>query len=222
MKTLHVIVPYRDRAAHLRKFDSYMPSWLPIVHPGIKFQILYVEQGDLQPFNRGALLNIGVHHVLKTNSPEEVYFCTHDIDMIPLKSDYTLKSEPTHLAGRVEQFQYRMPYKSYFGGVVVFSAEDFIKADGYPNNYWGWGAEDDAFLIGMYAAGITPMWLPGKYNSLPHDRIIDQKLLQLNHQQMRRGRKRGDGYSGQRYYEKGEKTLSQHSKMITVCPVKNV
>jgi len=40
-------------------------------------------------------------------------------------------------------FEYRLPYKQYFGGVSAMSKQQFQKINGFPNNYWGWGGEDD-------------------------------------------------------------------------------
>lgn len=31
----------------------------------------------------------------------------------------------------------------YIGGAVAFSKEDFKRINGFPNNFWGWGGEDD-------------------------------------------------------------------------------
>merc|ERR1712113_272890 len=33
--------------------------------------------------------------------------------------------------------------KAYFGGINSFSAPDFRRINGFPNNFWGWGGEDD-------------------------------------------------------------------------------
>jgi len=33
---------------------------------------------------------------------------------------------------------------SFLGGVISVSDKDFRKANGYPNNFWGWGGEDNA------------------------------------------------------------------------------
>ena len=60
------IIPYRDRAAHLS-------VWLAHLHPvlarqQLDYQIFVVEQLDMVPFNRGALLNIGVLEAAKGGS----------------------------------------------------------------------------------------------------------------------------------------------------------
>lgn len=38
---------------------------------------------------------------------------------------------------------YRLPYAGYFGGVSGLSKKQFLKINGFPNEYWGWGGEDD-------------------------------------------------------------------------------
>jgi hypothetical protein len=35
---------------------------------------------------------------------------------------------------------------SYMGGVVSWNMNDYLKINGYPNNYWGWGGEDDEMM----------------------------------------------------------------------------
>lgn len=37
----------------------------------------------------------------------------------------------------------RLPYKMYFGGVSALTPLHYLKMNGFPNNYWGWGGEDD-------------------------------------------------------------------------------
>lgn len=36
-----------------------------------------------------------------------------------------------------------LPYVQYFGGVSALSKQQFLTINGFPNNYWGWGGEDD-------------------------------------------------------------------------------
>ena len=40
-------------------------------------------------------------------------------------------------------FKSRLPYKMYFGGVSALTPMHYLKMNGFPNNYWGWGGEDD-------------------------------------------------------------------------------
>ena len=53
------------------------------------------------------------------------------------------KRQPMHYSGYIDKFQYKIPYIDLFGGIVAFTAEIFEKINGYSNEYWGWGGEDD-------------------------------------------------------------------------------
>ena len=37
----------------------------------------------------------------------------------------------------------RLPYAGYFGGVSGLNKSQFLRINGFPNEYWGWGGEDD-------------------------------------------------------------------------------
>lgn len=43
----------------------------------------------------------------------------------------------------VNTFKYKLPYQAIFGGVVALNREDFENVNGFSNQYWGWGGEDD-------------------------------------------------------------------------------
>ena len=169
---LSIIVPYRDREEHLKKFVPHMESSRFL--EGIDFDIIIVEQ-TTKPFNRGKLLNIGA-----VESPDSTYYCFHDVDMLPINSDYSLVSNPTHLAAEAEQFGYQLPYGGYFGGVTLFDKGSFYKANGYSNEYWGWGAEDDDVMLRCLIRGIRCSRKPGRYQSLSHERKITQDLYNEN------------------------------------------
>lgn len=40
---------------------------------------------------------------------------------------------------------FRMTYDTYNGGVLAATALQYKTANGFPNRFWGWGAEDDEF-----------------------------------------------------------------------------
>jgi len=44
----------------------------------------------------------------------------------------------------------------YFGGIVAFNMEDFEQLNGFPNNFWGWGGEDDELMKRVQQCGFTP------------------------------------------------------------------
>lgn len=48
----------------------------------------------------------------------------------------------------------RYDYASFIGGVLLMTLEDFRKADGMSNQYWGWGLEDDEFAMRLKEAGL--------------------------------------------------------------------
>jgi hypothetical protein len=134
-KKLAVIVPYRNREEHLILFKEHISDYLN--KKDIQFELIIVEQSDDKPFNRGKLLNIGFLEAEKLGCNYVVF---HDVDMLPIDADYSYSEIPIHLAGN------KTTSETYFGGVTIFPIEEFKKINGYPNNYWGWGFEDDELL----------------------------------------------------------------------------
>ena len=134
-----ILVPFREqpeqkRGEQLQKFVSHINRY----HPD--WTVLIIEQSDDgQKFNRGALLNAGTH---LANSE---YVIFHDVDLLPLMKIvpyYTAFPEkPIHI-GKAWTAKYDSP--SFLGGVLSMSLEDIKKTNGFPNQFWGWGGEDDA------------------------------------------------------------------------------
>ena len=134
---LAIIVPYRDRQSHLEVFVPYMEEYLK----DYDYKIFVIEQNDSKPFNRGKLLNIGTRIAIKEGFD---YFALHDVDMLPLKNvDYSYPETPVHLISKVDK---EVPFVDYFGGVTLFNVHDYKLVNGYSNEYWGWGFEDDDLL----------------------------------------------------------------------------
>jgi N-terminal domain of galactosyltransferase/N-terminal region of glycosyl transferase group 7 len=159
---LPILVPYRDREQNLLRFISHMEQFLE----SAPHRFVVVEQGDDKPFNKGTLLNIGFSLVRDTAR----CVCFHDVDMIPTgdPSNYVRTTRTTHISGEVEQFDYRLPYLEYMGGVFITPIDEFVKVNGFSNDYWGWGSEDDDLFARFVIAQIPIIRKPGRYSSLPH------------------------------------------------------
>jgi len=137
---LGVIVPYRDRPQQLKRFVSHMEDYLK----DIEYEIFIVEQSDDKPFNRGKLLNVGFKSACDKGCD---YFVFHDVDMLPEDVDYSYSYKPLHLATHLQEHDYETTFFDYFGGVTMFTKEDFKTINGFSNEYWGWGFEDDDLLV---------------------------------------------------------------------------
>jgi len=191
-----IVVPFRNREEHLKVFAPKMKEFLE--SSGTEGGIFIVEQHDDKPFNRAKLLNIGFDYVEKNYRGEFSHYCFHDVDMIPVNSDYNYCDVPTHLASRAQQFGYALPYSTYFGGVTIFDIPSFIKINGYSNEYWGWGAEDDDVFNRCMMMGIVPKRKDGEYTSLHHERNIEQNLYQQNFNKLQLMK---NNFDGERFYE---------------------
>ena len=110
----------------------------------LDYEIFIIEQSDDNPFNRGKLLNVGYKYAIEGGCD---YFVFHDVDMLPEDVDYSYSDKPLHLATHLQEHDYETTFFDYFGGVTMFNKEDFESINGFSNEYWGWGFEDDDLLI---------------------------------------------------------------------------
>ena len=138
---LGVCVPYRNREAHMNEFVPHVSKFLE--ERGIEHTIYLAHQCDDALFNRGLMKNIAAKHAFDDGCD---YIVWHDIDMVPEDDscDYSYPEEnPQHIAVRISQSDYNLKYQEYFGGAVVFTKEQVDATNGYSNDYWDWGMEDD-------------------------------------------------------------------------------
>ena len=149
---LGVCVPYRNREEHLHQFIPQVGKHLK--EQGIEFCMYFCHQVDDKLFNRGATKNIAAKHAFEDGCD---YIVWHDIDMIPEEgADYSYpKEHPIHLATKISQMDYQLKYHEYFGGAVLFTKEQVEKTNGYSNDYWDWGMEDDDLFYRCHLEGLT-------------------------------------------------------------------
>lgn len=144
MKKLAICVPYRNRESHLKKFIPHMDEFFK--DKDIEYKIFICNQADDKKFNRGKTKNIAFDVARKEGYD---YFAFHDIDLLPEDSscDYSYpETVPMHISAYLSQNDYKILFPENFGGVVLFTKEQFEEINGYYNDYWNWGAEDDDLL----------------------------------------------------------------------------
>jgi hypothetical protein len=161
---LGVCVPYRNRELHLNEFIPKVGKYLK--NQGIDFQMYFAHQIDDKLFNRGATKNIAAKHAFEDGCD---YIVWHDIDMIPEEgggADYSYpEKHPRHIATKISQMDYQLKYHEYFGGAVLFTKEQVEATNGYSNNYWDWGMEDDDLFWRCHLEGMTNSTYLDKFKS---------------------------------------------------------
>ncbi|KAF9424596.1 hypothetical protein HW555_000407 [Spodoptera exigua] len=172
-----IIVPYRNREENLGIFLNNIHPFL--IRQKLDYQIFVIEQHGNGPFNKGRLYNAGYKEMIKFNK----FFCIifHDLDLLPLDDNimYNCPTLPRHMCAYVNDTDIRRDYnitysyKSLFGGVVSMTIDQFVRANGFSNLYFGWGAEDNDMFWRLHAAGYPVVRYQksvGMYLVLPHKR----------------------------------------------------
>ncbi|XP_065178165.1 beta-1,4-galactosyltransferase 2-like [Sycon ciliatum] len=147
-----VIVPFRTRELHLLIFLKYMHRFLQ--HQRLHYGIYIVDQNLGSAFNRAMLLNIGFVEALRDDG--YTCFVFHDVDHIPVDDllRYRCGNEPVHMAAMTDKWNWGLPYAQFVGGVTMQSSEHMLLMNGFSNNYWGWGGEDDDMTQRWIYAGL--------------------------------------------------------------------
>ena len=84
----------------------------------------------------------------------------------------------------MNKFHYKLPYKTYFGGVSAMSVKHFKLVNGFSNQFWGWGGEDDDMFNRVHDHGLPIARLneEGYYKMARHEPEVKNpkrgKLLQ--------------------------------------------
>lgn len=148
-----VVIPYRNREDHLKVFLAHIHPIL--MRQNIHYRVFVVEQSDKQTFNRALLFNVGFKEALNMDSWQ--CFVFHDVDLLPEddRNLYTCPDQPRHMSVAVDKFKYVLPYKNIFGGVSAMSAIHFRLVNGFSNQFWGWGGEDDDMSARVRSHGLS-------------------------------------------------------------------
>jgi hypothetical protein len=177
MKRLAIIVPYRDRQQHLDQFVPHMRAYFARdkLDKAIDYQVFVVEQERGLPFNRGALKNAG----FLLAEAQSDYCCFHDIDYLPIWADYSFAEVPTPIVwygaeerpiapGRTNKVA-KHNLEHFFGGALIVPNGIFRAVNGYSNDFWGWGYEDEDIRMRFAVADIATDRRKGTFLPLAHD-----------------------------------------------------
>jgi len=159
---LGICIPYRNRKEHIERLIPHLSKHLN--EKGIEHSFYVGHQVDDKLFNRGAMKNIAAHYAFEDGCD---YIAWHDVDMLPqVDADYSYPEEhPIHIATKLSKYGYKMGYDQYFGGVVLFTKEQAYKTNGYSNDYWDWGQEDDDLFWRCYFEQYTTNNVFKKYKN---------------------------------------------------------
>lgn len=154
-----VLVTYRDRPTHLECLVGQLQRHWP------ELTIAVIEQMETTTWNKGLLYNIGY----KLLAQHYDYLVLHDVDFIPQADvDYSLTDVPCMIAGAASQFDYRLYYPTFFGGVIVCSKQHYELINGFSNKFRGYGGEDDLLRSSFVQKGIQPTYKMGRFECFQH------------------------------------------------------
>jgi beta-1,4-galactosyltransferase 3 len=197
-----IIIPYRDRQTQLQILLHNLHSFLR--KQQIDYSIFIVEQIANQTFNRAKLMNVGFIEALKLYNWQ--CFVFHDVDLLPEddRNLYTCPEQPRHMSVLIDKFKYQLPYSSLFGGISALTRQQLEKINGFSNDYWGWGGEDDDLSTRVTINGYKITRYPGniaKYKMIKHKQEKSNPVNNCRYKLMKktRIRFRKDGLSNCNY-----------------------
>jgi hypothetical protein len=135
-----IIIPYRKRFKHIIEFIKNIINE--------NFDIYIVEQNDNKKFNKGVLYNFGF--LIASSKKNYDFYIFNDVDSLPdknlIKQYYYDKKNGDNIIHYASPYlDYKYQYPDFFGGCIGISKDLYIKINGFPNNFYGWGGEDDSF-----------------------------------------------------------------------------
>lgn len=193
---LGICIPYRNRKEHIERLIPHLGNYL--TKKGIDHKFYVGHQVDEKLFNRGAMKNIAAYKAFEDGCD---YIAWHDVDMLPYTNDESTlpdysypETEPIHIATKLSKYGYNLGYDQYFGGVVLLTKKQVEEINGYSNDYWDWGQEDDDLFWRCHYEGYSTFKTIQSYTnkgyiefngtdssvSLPTDRTISS-VLHNNH-----------------------------------------
>ena len=171
-----IVLPYRDRPAHIKVLEDNKINWFLSIL-GNSTLIVVVEQEEGKDFNRGKLLNIGIKEYYEKC---ESFFILHDIDLY-LKGN---QKDFYNIDNGDDIVRLFSGHISSLGGLVKFKKEVLLDINGHPNNIWGWGMEDRAMFYRSHIKKYNPT--KNKVGDLAHLERLKHKCSKIEYKDDRK------------------------------------
>jgi len=141
-----VIIPYRNREDQLKILLAHLNPILQ--RQQIDYQIFVIDQQGTTTFSRARLMNAGFLFVRENYDFD--CFIFHDVDLLLETEEGLYKCSnkfPRHLSSSIDKYHYTVPWLGITGGVMAFTQSQYEAVNGFSNEYWGWGCEDDDMFV---------------------------------------------------------------------------
>lgn len=183
-KKIAYITCFRDsgNGERIRERKMFIQIMNKILEPYFDFHIYIIEQSDDgEKFNIGKLKNIGFEIASKEMKFDNYIFS--DIDTIPdydLMDYFKMKLDgPIALAIRGTRYEIidKKIDTIFLGALLGFNDKIFKNINGYPNNFYGWGGEDDSLQYRLINNKYDVIYYPNKGSTID---IEDYDMKQIN------------------------------------------
>ncbi|KAL1510746.1 hypothetical protein AB1Y20_007033 [Prymnesium parvum] len=162
--SLAVIIPYRAaawggeaRLPAMKQLCRRLAEQLAR-HEELDYRIFVSNQTDQHPFNRGALVNAAVGALRRRHEWSEFDFLAiHDVDRFPAQTNDSACARASYDYYTFPPAEPRaLNPSSFAGGVLVINTHLFSAVNGFSNQFWGWGEEDNDLFIRLRWCGLPP------------------------------------------------------------------
>lgn len=194
-----VIIPFRATDFHGVESPArvrQMAIWEAFAST-LEINVIFAIQSPGKKFNRGKLINCAFKET--STSP---YLIINDVDLLPSedlllqyylprKGGEALATSAVHLARRGTRYS---SDPNFSGGALAMPSDIFSRINGFSNEYWGWGGEDQDLSRRLRASRIKiempsqgcvidlePMSIPEKMSALrktSEKNMIKNELLE--------------------------------------------
>ena len=166
---LAVLIPFRGVVStqSFAALCEHLPAHLE--QQGVAFHLFAVNQVDDQPFNRAALTNAAFRVLMAGGrkaglqpSDRDPFSClaVHDVDRFPNRSNQSCAKFTSTYYSCASHSPSILHPESYTGGVLLLRPALFRAVNGFSNDFWGWGHEDNEFYLRLRACGRPPVHAP--------------------------------------------------------------